>query len=110
MTFQLKVAHPGQEQRLDIMCVPEGDAYRIYVWPNWMPSELAQSLDESGEAYPVYVDLDELDRQMTSSGVEYRKQISTTGSVQLEARGNAAAVLMMWLSRMFRSGSQGILD
>jgi hypothetical protein len=110
MTFQAQAPKPGKAQKLKILCAPEDDAHRIYVWPTWLPEYLRRYLDEEGEAYPVTVDLEELDRQMAASGVTYEKRESIDGSVEIDAEGNAAVVLTLWLARMFESGTQSVLS
>lgn len=109
MSAPLKAPKPDQAPKLKILCAPEGEAYRIYVWPTWLPQYLASCLDADGEAYPVYVDLDELDRQMTASHVTYTRRDSSDGSVEIDAEGPGAMVLSLWLARMFASGTQGVV-
>jgi hypothetical protein len=96
---------PGSNQalELDIFCSPVGEAFRIYVRPTWLPGYLARCFDRHGEAYPVYLDLEDLDYQMSSSGVLYDKFASASGGVQLLAKGHAATVLAVWLSQCFAS-------
>ncbi len=101
---------PGSDQslELDIFCSPVGEAWRLYVCPTWLPSYLARCFDRHGEAYPVYLDLEDLEYQMSSSGVVYEKFPSASGGVQLLAKGHAAAVLAVWLSQCFASDQRVI--
>jgi hypothetical protein len=94
---------PEQAFELDIFCSPVGEAWRVYVRPTWLPGYLARCFDRHGEAYPVYLDLEDLDYQMSSSGVSYERRPSTSGGVQLYAKGHAATVLSVWLSQCFAS-------
>jgi hypothetical protein len=101
--------NPGSaaDYTLDIFCDKgKDDAWRIYAWPGWLPGFLRNCFDKNWEAYPVYIDLEELDRQMESSDAEYEKTFSTNGSVQLKATGLAATVLAVWLSQSFASGQR----
>lgn len=103
MTQLASVPKPEQALELDVFCSPVGDAWRVYVRPTWLPGYLARCFDRHGEAYPVYLDLEDLDYQMSSSDVEYERTPSTTGAVQLVAKGHAATVLAVWLSQCFAS-------
>lgn len=103
MTQLASVPKPEQALELDIFCSPVGEAWRVYVRPTWLPGYLSRCFDRHGEAYPVYLDLEDLDYQMSSSGVAYERRASTTGAVQLRAQGHAATVLAVWLSQCFAS-------
>jgi hypothetical protein len=94
---------PQESLELDVFCSPSGDAWRVYVRPTWLPGYLARCFDRHGEAFPVYLDLEDLDYQMSSSGVEYQRSVSAAGGVQLLAKGHAATVLAVWLSQCFAS-------
>lgn len=96
---------PRQDQalELDVFCSKVGEAWRLYVRPTWLPGYLARCFDRHGEAYPVYLDLEDLDYQMAMSGVSCEKYPGTAGSVQLIAKGHAATVLAVWLSQSFAS-------
>lgn len=103
----------AQSFELSLFCGQIDDAYRVHVWPGWLPGYLRDCFDANGEAYPVYLDLEDLDRQMKESGVEYVKIESPIGGYQLTAKGNAATVLSVWLSQSFASGrrvSGGVLE
>ncbi|MEO6600839.1 MAG: hypothetical protein ABIQ16_13255 [Polyangiaceae bacterium] len=64
--------------------------------------------DENGEAYPVLLDFEDLDRQMASKKAQVEKRVSRTGSVELTARGEAATALAVWLSTAFASGVRDV--
>ncbi|MGC4067243.1 MAG: hypothetical protein QM784_21895 [Polyangiaceae bacterium] len=104
MKVNARAPASGQDVELDIFCSKLGEAYRVYVRPTWLPDHLLDCFDDEGEAYPVYLDFDDLDRHMQKSGVEYVKRQATTGSIQLYARGPAAAVMIAWLLNAFGSG------
>src|SRR5512133_3443779 len=89
------LAPPGPKENfeLDVFCAQSGDAWRVYV----------RRFDRHGEACPVYLDIEDLDYQMSSSGVTYEKRPCIAGGVQLVARGHAATVLAVWLSQCFAS-------
>ncbi|MGC4070828.1 MAG: hypothetical protein QM784_40365 [Polyangiaceae bacterium] len=99
---------PGQDVEIDIFCAIVGDAYRVHVRPTWLPDHLLDCFDDEGEAFPVYLDFDDLDWHMKKSGVEYTKRLARSGSVQLYARGAAAHVLSTWLSNSFATGERAI--
>lgn len=94
---------PQDAFELDVFCSRASDAWRVYVRPTWLPGYLARCFDRYGEAFPVYLDLEDLDYQMNSSGVEYQRLPSAAGGVQLLAKGHAATVLAVWLSQCFAS-------
>ena len=89
---------------INLFCTEDGEAWRIYLRPTWLPRYLAQHFDEFDEAYPVQLDFEELDRRMRKSGAEYEKRVSNHGDVELTASGPAAAELAAWLSAAFASG------
>jgi hypothetical protein len=103
MTQLRSAPKPEQALELDIFCSPVDEAWRVYVRPSWLPGYLARCFDRHGEAYPVYLDLEDLDYQMASSGVTYDRLPSASGGVQLFAKGHAATVLAVWLSQSFAS-------
>jgi hypothetical protein len=96
----------GQAVELDIFCTRIDEAYRVYVRPTWLPDYLLDCFDEQGEAFPVYLDFEELDRHMRKSGVEYVKRPGAFDCVQLYAQGAAATVMSVWLSQSFASGER----
>lgn len=94
-----------EDFELNLFCTSEtGDAYRVRVWPGWLPKYLRHCFDENGEIYPVYLDLEELDRQMSNNQVEYVKHRSALGGYELSAVGRGATVLGIWLSQSLVSG------
>jgi hypothetical protein len=88
---------------INLFCCEERDGWRVYLRPTWLPRYLAQHFDEFDEAYPVYLDFEELDRRMRKGGLEYDKRVSTRGDVELTATGPAATELATWLSTGFAS-------
>jgi hypothetical protein len=96
------------DRELSLFCGKVGDAWRVDVGSGWVPGCLRIWFDENGEAYPVYLDLEELDRQMHDSGVEYEKTESPIGGYELTAKGPAATVLAVWLTKSFASGRKAI--
>jgi len=89
---------------LNLFCTREREAWRVYVRPTWLPRYLHRCFDRYGEAYPVPLDFEDLERHMQKRGVTYEKQESPRGDVELTARGRAANELGVWLSRAFASG------
>ncbi|HEX9618809.1 MAG TPA: hypothetical protein VF989_01670 [Polyangiaceae bacterium] len=101
------MAQPSETERvpnLDVFCSPEGGAFRVYVRASGVPRHLARSLDIHGEAYPVVLDFQDLDRYMKEKALELVKRPSAAGGVQLVASGDAAAALSVWLSTAISSG------
>lgn len=90
---------PGQPVELDVFCAvsSDGEFYRVYVRRTWMPDCLREIFDDNCEAYPVYLDFEDLDYHMQKSGVTYTRRQAKSGSVQLYAEGPAATVLSLWL-------------
>ena len=109
MRYLQRVAVPDREQKLELLCQKAGDAWRIHIWPTWLPEHLARCFDDECEAYPVYLDLHELDRQMRLQQAEYKITEAKDGSLQLEATGPSVAIMMKWLSRSFESGTEATL-
>lgn len=99
-----------QEFELSLFCGKEGDAWRIRVWPGWLPAFLRDFFDEEGEAYPVLIDLEELDREMKASSVSYERRESPIKGFELMASGAAATVMAHWLARSFSSGRRELPD
>lgn len=91
--------------RLELYCAPQGDAFRVYLFLGSAPPQyLRACFDERGEAYPVYLDLEDLERVAGRAGAELEITKSTLGGVALCARGAAVAALGVWLSNAFASG------
>lgn len=89
---------------LNLLCTPEDEAWRLYARPTAMPVYLRRCFDEHYEAFPVYLDFEDLDRYMNKRGLPFEKRANTFGDVELTARGRSAMELAVWLSRMFASG------
>src|SRR5215207_8824496 len=89
---------------LNLLCTLQDDAWRLYGWPAQMPQHLRRCFDEHGEAYPVLLDFEDLDRYMTKRGVEFEKRETRPGDVELTARGKATIELAVWLSMALASG------
>ncbi|HMA91957.1 MAG TPA: hypothetical protein VKP30_04680 [Polyangiaceae bacterium] len=105
--------HRTDEQtfELSLFCTKEnGEAWRVRVWPTWLPKYLRHCFDQNGEAFPVYLDLEELDRKMASSQATYLKRESSLGGYELAAAGRGAQVLAVWLSQSFASGTIATLS
>ena len=90
---------------LDIFCMKEGDAWRVHVAPDWTPTELERLVDYNGEAYPVLLDWEDLERHMEGASAQYEVHISHAGSVELTAQGaQSAETLARWLATALSSG------
>jgi hypothetical protein len=89
---------------LNLFFSEEGEAWRAHVRPAWLPRYLRPFFDVHGEAYPVLLDLDDLDAHMRTHGASYEKRVAVTGGVELTARGAAASELAVWLSTALASG------
>jgi hypothetical protein len=89
---------------LNLYCARVGDVWRVHVRPTWLPRYLHAVFDEHGEAFPVLLDFDDLERRMAAKQVSFEKRVSRTGSVELTAYGEAATALAVWLSTAFASG------
>ncbi|MGC4068848.1 MAG: hypothetical protein QM784_30230 [Polyangiaceae bacterium] len=86
---------------------PAGEAWRVHTRATWLPGYLRKCFDENYEMYPAYLDLEDLDDEMKSSGVTYTKRISSVGGVEITARGPAAMVLTTWLAQSVASNLRG---
>jgi hypothetical protein len=93
---------PAEE--LSLYCSPMGDAWRVHVRPAWVPRYLQPYFDTHGEAYPVYIDFEDLARHMESNAAHFEKRVNRAGGVELLAREGAAESLGVWLSTAFSSG------
>ena len=89
---------------LNLFCARVGEVWRVHVRPTWLPRYLHTVFDEHGEAFPVLLDFDDLDRYMASKRALFEKRVSRTGSVELTAHGEAATALAVWLSTACASG------
>jgi hypothetical protein len=97
-------AFDGRPVVLNLFCMPEGDAFRVHVAPRWIPRYLHPVLDRNGEAFPVLLDWEDLERCMAENHVTIQKRVSRAGSVELTARGPAAQALGVWLATALASG------
>lgn len=93
---------------LDLFFSREGDAWRVFARPSVFPPYLRQYFDEQWEAYPVMLDLEDLERRM--AGVRYEKRTSKSGGFQLLAQGSAAMTVASWLSTALASGVRARTD
>jgi hypothetical protein len=96
---------PVAATTLELYCSPQGEAFRVYLRPgSALPPYLRSCFDERGEAYPVFLDLEDLERVVKGAREELEIEKSRAGGVALCARGNAVAALGVWLSNAFASG------
>ena len=96
--------HSEAANTLSLFCARSGDAWRLHAAPQGLPHYLRGFFDAHHEAYPVDLDLEDLDRFMAGHHAEYEKRESRLGGVEITARGTAAGSLAEWLSAMFSSG------
>lgn len=89
---------------LNLLCTPEGDTWRLYARPGWMPVYLRRCFDRHFEAHSVLLDFEDLDRYMQKRGSAFDKRVNKFGDVELIAQGEAAMELAIWLSKAFASG------
>jgi hypothetical protein len=90
---------------LNVFCMKEGDAWRVHLAPEGIPPELERLFDQHGEAYPVLLDWEDLERHMRENGAQYRTHLSRAGSVELTAEGaQAATALARWVASALASG------
>lgn len=99
---------PNATRALELYCARQGDAFRVYLFPGSAPPQyLRACFDERGEAYPVFLDLEDLERVAGRAAAELEITKSSVGGVALCARGSAVAALSVWLSNAFASGVRG---
>ena len=90
---------------LNVFFLKEGDAWRLHLGPESFRPDLERLFDHNGEAYPVLVDWEDLERHMTKRGAEYDAHTSHAGSVELTVRGAVAVeALAEWLATSISSG------
>lgn len=89
---------------LNLLCTQQDDAWRLYAGSDWMPQHLQRCFDEHGEAYPVFLDFEDLERYMRKRGLAFEKRETKRGDVELTARDQAAVELAIWLSMALASG------
>lgn len=92
-----------EQQILRVYCSRGPEAYRVHVHPGWVPRNVRQCVDKDWEGM-ADLDFEQLDRAMKRAGLAYSFHETATGSVELEASGEAAVVLGSWLASMFASG------
>lgn len=93
----------SEQQTLQVYCSRGPEAHRVHVHPGWVPRSLRQCLDKHWEGM-ASLDFAQLKRNMDRAGLAYSFNETATGSVELEASGEAAVVLGSWLASMFASG------
>lgn len=104
-------SHGESPPLLNVFCMKEGDAWRVHLAPRSIPPDLERLFDQHGEAYPVLLDWEDLERQMRAAGAEYQTHVSRAGSVELTAEGApAAAALGRWLAGALASGFRASAD
>jgi hypothetical protein len=106
MPLKAVTFRPESPAVMNVFCSQLSDGWRVYLNPEWVPAYLLRSFDENLEAYPVHIDLDDLDQYMRFHQSEYEKRVSGFGGVELTARGDAAHALAAWLSTAFASGER----
>ena len=104
MKSQAHTEQPDEALILNLFCVPENDAWRVHVRPTWLPRYLRDIFDEHGEAFPVLLDFEDLDRYMSSRQMPFDKRVSRIGAIELTGHGEAATALAVWLSTAFGTG------
>jgi len=92
-----------EEQILRVFCGRVPEAYRVHVHPAWVPRQVRQCLDKDWEGVTA-LDFEQLARTMQRAGLSYSYHETATGSIELEAQGEAAVVMGRWLASMFASG------
>jgi hypothetical protein len=94
----------GGLPRLSVFCERDGSAFRLHVDPRWVPSYLTSCLDVHGEAFPVWLDFDDLQRRTEEAGATLESRKTQFGSVALLAEDGAADLLAQWLVTAMASG------
>jgi len=89
---------------LNLLCIPVGDAWRVFTAPTWMPDYLRRCFSDCGDIYPVYLDFEDLDRVATKRKLEIERTTNKDGIVELLAHGSGARELAIWLANAFSSG------
>jgi hypothetical protein len=103
MTTESRLLNPNEPNYLSLFCSRGADGWRVDTIARWLPRYLREYFDR-GQAYPVQLDLDELERQMKACSLDYERRVSTLGDVELTAQGQAGVVLSEWLASMFATG------
>src|SRR5262245_58557516 len=89
--------------RIEAFFGKHGDAWRLYVWPNRTPCRIP-NLDAQNEAYPVRLNLEDLEQHMWACDAPYEKRVMKNGDVELAASGRSAVVLSVWLEGVAEGG------
>lgn len=100
-------ARTTSDEYLNVFCCREGDCWRVHAERQLLPASLLACFDRHGEAFPAFLDFNDLQRFMAARGLAYDERVANTGGVELTARGAAATALAQWLSTMFASGVRG---
>lgn len=89
---------------ISLFCTQQDEAWHLYAKPSWMPAYLRRCFDQHYEAFPVYLDFEDLDRYMAKRSLTFDKHVNKRGDVELAASGPAAVELAVWLSAAFATG------
>jgi len=89
---------------LNLLCIPVGDAWRVFTAPTWMPDYLRRCFSDCGDIYPVYLDFEDLDRITAKRKLEIDRTTNAQGMVELFAYGRGARELAIWLANALSSG------
>lgn len=92
-----------QVQTLRAFCSRAPEGFLVHVHPAWVPRNLQPCLNQDWEG-TAELDFEQLERQMQRAGLTFASHKTTTGSIELEAHGEAAVVMGSWLAGMFTSG------
>lgn len=100
------MTHPEkQDLVLNLFCSPTKGAWRVHLGATWLPPYLLRYFDAEGEAFPLFLDFEELDRQIQKHGAVVEKRVAKTGGTELTARGASAKVVANWLATAFASSA-----
>jgi hypothetical protein len=95
----------GRFNLLNILCVPLGEGWRIYLHPAFLPSYLFEHFDEHLVVDVQALDFDDLERYMAGHHAPYEKNLSPP-TIEFTARDAAAPVFGAWLDRAISSGQR----
>jgi len=85
---------------IEVFIGMHSDAWRFYAH-GWVPPYIRQKLDRHGEAFPVcQPDLTGLENFMFQLDAPYKKKVTKSGGVEIEARGRSAIVFGEWLDAL----------
>lgn len=104
---QFTVGRAAPRVSLHVCCSREGEAWRVQVTQGWLPAYLRHRFDDGGQAFPVYLDFEELDRQLGRRFLCLDKHVSRPDRVELTGHADAADVLAHWLAGAFANGNGG---